>query len=106
MLRIMLALMLGGLVVVNALGDEPKKPDKPAEKPPARPNDPPPRPSPERIVESILARMDTNKDGKISKDEAKDRIAENFAAIDTNKDVYLDRAELLAMARRLPPMPP
>src|SRR5262245_17347925 len=101
MLRIALASLLSFGVV--SLGDEPKKPDKPADKPPAKPSDPPPRPrpTPEQIVDMILQRMDTNKDGKISKEEAKDRIAENFAAIDTNKDGYLDRAELLVMARRM-----
>ncbi len=96
------------IFTAGALGDESKKPDKPADKPPARPADPPqrPRPTPEQMVDMILQRMDTNKDGKISKDEAKDRIAENFAAIDTNKDGYLDRAELLVMARRLASMGP
>jgi len=107
MFRIALASLLSFGVV--ALGDEPKKPDKPADKPPAKPSDPPPqpRPTPEQIVDMILQRMDANKDGKISKEEAKDRIAENFAAIDTNKDGYLDRTELLAMARRMvQAMPP
>src|SRR5205085_1675548 len=36
-----------------------------------------------------------------SKSEAEGRIAENFDRIDTNKDGFLDRAELLVMARRI-----
>ena len=43
--------------------------------------------------------MDKNKDGKISKSEAEGRIAESFDRIDTNKDGFLDKAELLAMAK-------
>jgi Ca2+-binding EF-hand superfamily protein len=43
--------------------------------------------------------MDKNKDGKISRDEAQGRIKENFDRIDTNKDGFLDREELLRMAR-------
>jgi Ca2+-binding EF-hand superfamily protein len=93
MFRMVLGLVLAG----TAFADEPKKPaDVPARS----------RPTPEQIVDMILVRMDTNKDGKISRDEAKDRVKENFDAIDTNKDGYLDRTELLAMARRMAPMMP
>src|SRR5262245_51927345 len=49
--------------------------------------------------------MDSNKDGKISKSEAKNRIADTFEQIDSDKDGFLDRKELLAMAQRLNPMP-
>src|SRR5262245_7103249 len=55
--------------------------------------------TPEAMVDSILERMDKNKDGKISRDEAQGRIKENFDRIDTNKDGFLDREELLRMAR-------
>jgi len=56
---------------------------------------------PESMVDLILQRMDKNKDGKISKSEAEGRIADNFDRIDTNKDGFLDRKELLEMARRM-----
>ncbi len=48
----------------------------------------------ERRVDDLLTRLDTNKDGKISKDEAKGPLAQNFDRLDANKDGYLDRDEL------------
>ena len=41
-----------------------------------------------------LMERDANKDKKLSKEEAGERWAENFAAADTNKDNQLDEAEL------------
>jgi Ca2+-binding EF-hand superfamily protein len=55
----------------------------------------------ERMVTNMLERFDTDKDGRISKDEAKGRLAENFERIDTNKDGYLDKDELRRMAARM-----
>jgi Ca2+-binding EF-hand superfamily protein len=55
--------------------------------------------TPEAIVQMILDRMDTNKDGRISREEAQGRIKENFDKIDTNKDGFLDKEELLRMAK-------
>lgn len=43
---------------------------------------------------SILKRMDKNSDGKISKEEAPERMQERFPALDTNKDGFLDAGEL------------
>jgi Ca2+-binding EF-hand superfamily protein len=54
--------------------------------------------SPQRTVEMILKRFDTNHDGRISKDEARGPLAKNFDRIDVNKDGYLDRQELLRIA--------
>jgi Ca2+-binding EF-hand superfamily protein len=105
-MRFAIAVIAALGLVCLVMGDEPKKTDKPAA---PKPNDaPPPRPniSPEQMVDAILRRMDTDKDGKISRSEARDRIAENFDRIDTNKDGYLDRNELLAMARRSVAGPP
>jgi len=50
----------------------------------------------------ILERMDTNKDGKISKDEAKGPLADNFDRIDANKDGFLDKEELKRALARMP----
>jgi HlyD family secretion protein len=47
-------------------------------------------------ADSLLARMDKDKDGKISKAEVEgnDRMKSGFDANDTNKDGFLDKAEL------------
>jgi Ca2+-binding EF-hand superfamily protein len=58
------------------------------------------KPQVEKIIDNILLRMDTNKDGKISRAEAKNQIAANFERLDKNKDGYLDRAELRVIATR------
>jgi Ca2+-binding EF-hand superfamily protein len=55
----------------------------------------------ERFVDGLLQQQDANKDGKISRAEAKGRLAEAFDRIDTNKDGYLDRAELRVLAQRV-----
>ena len=50
------------------------------------------------MVAGFLERFDANKDGKISKDEAKNKLAEVFDRFDTNKDGYLDKDELRRVA--------
>ena len=50
-------------------------------------------------VKAAFDRLDTNKDGKISKEEAKGLIKEHFDKIDTNKDGFIDREELLKAAK-------
>lgn len=50
--------------------------------------------------ESVLEKLDANKDGKLSKAEVdasdKAKLKEKFADIDTNKDSFLDKVELKA----------
>jgi hypothetical protein len=46
----------------------------------------------------IMKRMDANADGFIAKDEAQGRVAENFDAIDADKDSKLSLDELKARA--------
>jgi Ca2+-binding EF-hand superfamily protein len=46
-------------------------------------------------VDRIMKRQDTNKDGKISKDEAVGEVRENFAEIDADGDGFITREELL-----------
>ena len=53
-----------------------------------------------RMVENMLERMDTNKDGKISKAEARGPLADNFDRLDENKDGFLDKDELRKAAAR------
>ncbi|MES2487885.1 MAG: EF-hand domain-containing protein [Bacteroidota bacterium] len=77
----LMVLMLGGIFTTGAVAQE-----KVSEKKPAG--------------EKMIAKVDTDSDGKISKDEAdkapKGKLKENFAAIDTNKDNYLDKEEIKA----------
>ncbi|HEV8059126.1 MAG TPA: EF-hand domain-containing protein [Gemmataceae bacterium] len=53
-------------------------------------------------IDALLRRLDTNKDGKISRDEAAGRpLAKAFDSLDKNKDGYLDRTELAAWVQRI-----
>lgn len=54
---------------------------------------------PGEFVTRFLEQNDANKDGKLSGDEIPERMRQNLARIDTNKDGEVDRAELEAMAR-------
>ena len=52
------------------------------------------------MIERLKA-ADANKDGKLSKEEAPDRMKENFDRIDANSDGFLDETELKQMAERM-----
>lgn len=58
------------------------------------------RPGMQFSPEAMLERMDANKDGKISKEEAPERMREGFNRLDTNTDGFIDAAELKALAER------
>jgi Ca2+-binding EF-hand superfamily protein len=53
-------------------------------------------------IDNILRELDTNKDGKISREEARGQIKKFFDEIDTNKDGYISREELLKAAEARP----
>lgn len=53
--------------------------------------------SPEYTAEQIMGFMDTDADEKISQDEAGGLIKQNFGAIDTNGDGFIDMSETDAM---------
>lgn len=72
-------------------------PGRPGEGNPARPNA---GAFAEEFLKRIIA-ADANGDKKISKDEAPDRLKDNFDRIDTNKDGQLDFEELKAMVERM-----
>lgn len=42
----------------------------------------------------LLSEMDSNKDGKLSKEETKGPLAQNFSKIDTNDDGFISKEEL------------
>lgn len=48
----------------------------------------------------FFARLDKDGDGKLSKDEATDRIKENFNRLDRNSDGFLEREELANLFRQ------
>ena len=48
-----------------------------------------------------LRRFDTDGDGKLSKEEARGRLKENFDRLDTNRDGYLDNEEIRKALREL-----
>jgi Ca2+-binding EF-hand superfamily protein len=50
-------------------------------------------------VKKIFDHLDTNRDGKISKDEAKGLIKEHFDKIDRNGDGFISYEELLQAAQ-------
>jgi Ca2+-binding EF-hand superfamily protein len=45
-------------------------------------------------MEELIKMMDSNKDGKLSKEEVKGPLEKDFAKIDTNKDGFLTKVEL------------
>jgi Ca2+-binding EF-hand superfamily protein len=94
MWRLLTALLVVGLFVLSrAAWAQKKEAEKPADK--ASDN-----PAVERRVADVFERMDTNKDGKISKEEAKNVILQNFDRIDTNKDGFIDKDELRKFVAR------
>jgi collagen type III alpha len=48
-----------------------------------------------------LKRADANGDGKLSKEEAPERIKDNFDRLDANGDGFLDEAEMRQMMQRM-----
>ena len=59
-------------------------------------------PNPDAIAGTIFSSLDTNSDGKLTKDEvaSNERMAGAFSEYDTNKDGSIDRAELTAVMRK------
>jgi Ca2+-binding EF-hand superfamily protein len=89
-----------GKLTRDEIGPPPgMRPDRPGEATPAtRPG------AGGAFAEQFLARLkeaDKNGDKKISKDEAPDRLKENFDRIDSNSDGQLDESELKSMFERM-----
>lgn len=47
-----------------------------------------------KSIATIFSEMDTNKDNKLSKEEAKGPLAKDFTKIDTNDDGFISKEEL------------
>jgi len=60
----------------------------------------------DRRVDAIFRDLDTNKDGKISRAEARGQVKRHFEELDTNKDGSIDRDELWEAAAAKPPVLP
>ncbi len=58
--------------------------------------------TPEERADHMLEEWDTNRDGRIGKEEAPDGMRDRFTAADTNGDGYLDKEELLEMFKSMP----
>jgi Ca2+-binding EF-hand superfamily protein len=50
-------------------------------------------------IDSLIEELDADRDGKISKAEAKGEIRRNFETLDRNKDGFVDRSELMEAAQ-------
>jgi Ca2+-binding EF-hand superfamily protein len=48
-------------------------------------------------ISELLKKMDTNKDGKLSKKEVKGPLKKDFLKVDANKDGFLTKVELEKM---------
>ena len=57
--------------------------------------------NPERMIEMIFKRHDTNEDGKISKDEFMKEAEERFAKMDADSDDQITREEAKAHAEKM-----
>lgn len=54
----------------------------------------------------IMDKMDSNKDGKLSKEEVKGPLANDFSKVDSNKDGYISKEELDKAPKPKRAMPP
>jgi Ca2+-binding EF-hand superfamily protein len=61
--------------------------------------------TPSDRAKHMLGEWDTNKDGKLTKPEAPDRVQQQFESIDTNHDRVLDEEELVSYFTNMPQQP-
>jgi Ca2+-binding EF-hand superfamily protein len=58
---------------------------------------------PAKMAERIMSRLDANKDGRLSRDEAKSgpRMEKIFDRVDADRDGFVSKAELVAALEKL-----
>jgi Ca2+-binding EF-hand superfamily protein len=60
----------------------------------------------ERRADAVIRGFDTNNDGRVSRQEAKGQLAQDFDRLDTNRDGFVDKAEMArALTAQLPAAP-
>ena len=91
-----------GLALLHTASADDKNPT-PATAKPVQPDQ---AKSPRFNAERFLKDHDTNKDGKLSKDELPPGLRDSFAEMDTNKDGFVTKDELQAYADRMANQPP
>ena len=92
----LLGFALLGLLATPALAEEGKCKDKQEKRGEAEAKEGRGKGKRAKHRRNPIKAMDTDADGKISKDEARGRSAENFDEIDTDDDGFLTEAELKA----------
>ena len=95
-----------GLIMVFAVACSPKTaetttdnnpPKTTSNEKPNRPNRPQKGQRKRPTFEKVLADLDTDKDGKLSKEEAKGPLAKSFSKADTNEDGFITEEEFNQM---------
>jgi len=82
------------LIVAGLVAGEDRKEKRPPEKPAAKEEAKPARPAHLFDVDEFMKEYDRNKDGFLSKDELPERFRYLFEKLDTDKDGKISRAEL------------
>ena len=88
MKKIISSFALASLLISCKSSQETKQATQNAEARTAQPNGERPNP------EEMFAKMDTNSDGKLAKEEIQGKLKERFEEIDSNNDGYISKEEL------------
>lgn len=88
MKKLILSLAFTSLLISCKSSQETQQTTPNAEARPSQPKGERPNP------EEMFAKMDTNSDGKLAKEEIQGKLKERFAEIDSNNDGYISKEEL------------
>jgi len=87
------SIVIGGLFFVSVLTFTSCSKKTSAAEAPAVKTETSAKPQNDSVFNGLLAKMDTNKDGKLSLSEATGPLKDDFSTIDTNKDGFLTKEE-------------